>query len=168
MLIAVGKVRAPHGLKGHIKVEALSGSTDFLQGLDYVFIGKDAGDTHRRRIEGLKGIVGPTAIIKIEGFDTPEAAEGLRMNMLFLDEDELPELPEGTFYSYKLEGMDVFSTDGALLGKVRRVESYPANDCLAVIGADGQEFLVPAVKDIVKSIDEKAGRITIEDRAGLR
>ncbi len=168
MLIAVGKVRAPHGLKGHIKVEALSGSPGFLNGLDYVFIGESSEKVTRRRIEGLKGVVGSNAIIKLEGIDSPEEADSQRASFLFLEEDGLPELPDDTFYSYRLEGMEVISTEGKHLGRVVRVESYPANDCLAVLGMDGREFLVPAVKDIVKSVDVQNKRITVEDRAGLR
>ena len=168
MLIAVGKVRAPHGLKGHIKVEALSGSPDFLLDIDSIFIGESPEGASKRRIEGLKGIVGSGAILKLEGIDSPEAASCLRASFLYIEEEGLPELPEDTFYSYRLVGMEVVSTDGKHLGKVARVDSYPANDCLAVMGADGREFLVPAVKDIVKSVDEESGRITIEDRAGLR
>ncbi len=168
MLIAVGKVRAPHGLKGHIKVEALSGDPGLFQGLDHIFMGNTPELAVKWRIEGIKGIVGSGAILKLEGIDSPEDAAGLRTSFLYLDEQGLPELPEDTFYSYKLVGMEVRSTEGRHLGKVSRVDNYPANDCLAVVGADGKEFLVPAVKDIVKSVDEKQGLITIEDRAGLR
>lgn len=168
MLIAVGKVRAPHGLKGHIKVEALSGDPGVLQGLGHIFIGSSPESAVERRIEGLKGIVGAGAILKLEGVDSPEDADCMRTSFLYLEEDELPKLPEDTFYSYKLVGMKVLSTDGRNLGEVVRVDSYPANDCLAVIGGDGREFLVPAVKDIVKSVDEACGTITVEDRTGLR
>lgn len=168
MLIAVGKVRAPHGLKGHIKVEALSGDPGIFHGLGHIYVGSSPDSATSRRIEGIKGIVGAGAILKLEDVDSPEDADCMRASFLYLEEDELPELPEDTFYSYKLVGMQVMSTDGRLLGKVARVDSYPANDCLAVIGGDGSEFLVPAVKDIVKSVDEVSGVITVEDRTGLR
>lgn len=168
MLIAVGKVRAPHGLKGHIKVEALSGDPGLFKGLDCVYVGDNPEKAARRRIEGVKGMVGTGAIIKLEGIDSPEEADNLRASFLYLEEGELPDLPDDTFYSYRLVGMEVISTLGKPMGRVMRVESYPANDCLSVLGADGREFLVPAVKDFVKSVDEESGVITVEDRAGLR
>ena len=42
-----------------------------------------------------------------------------------------------------------------------------ANDVWTAVDADGEETLIPALKDVVVSVDVEAGRIVVGDIPGL-
>jgi len=168
MLIVIGKVRSVHGLKGFIKVEAFTGSDRTLRHQDEIFLGASEKSCRPFKVEGLKGATGDAVLIKLVGVDTPDSADSLKGYLIFIEQGGLPQLPEGSYYSFMLEGMEVETTEGKRLGKVTKVDHYPASDILTVSCEDGSEVLIPAVKDIVKSVDVKASKIVVEDRKGLR
>ena len=77
--------------------------------------------------------------------------------------DERPELEEDEFTMAELTGLQVVTTKGEVLGKVDEVLPYPAHDILKV-----GETLIPLVKEFVKEVDVKGGRITVELIEGMR
>jgi len=70
-------------------------------------------------------------------------------------------LPEGQYYHHQIIGLQVGTTQGELLGNV--IEILTGN---IVQGAKG-EILIPAIEDVVQSIDLDQGIITIEAIEGL-
>jgi len=168
MLIAIGKVRSVHGLKGFIKAEAYTGSDRTLKAQEELFLGASDKSCRPYKIEGLKGATGDVVLVKFVGVDTPDDAASLKGYLIMIEQDRLPQLPEGSYYSFMLEGMDVETAEGKKLGKVTIVDHYPASDILTVSSEDGSEILIPTVKDIIRSIDMKASKIIVEDRKGLR
>jgi 16S rRNA processing protein RimM len=168
MLIAVGKVRSAHGLKGLVKVEAFAGSDRTLKDQGDLYLGVSPDSCNPYKVETFRKATGDVVLIKFEGINSPDDIELIKGLLIFISEEKLPVLPKGSFYSFMLEGLQVFTTQGELLGKVVRVDHYPANDILAVIAQGGNEILIPAVKDLVRKIELKEGRIIVEDRKGLR
>jgi len=106
------------------------------------------------------------AIVKLEGIDSVEQAEKLRGKTLEIHRRQLETLPEGQYYHFQLIGLEVWTAEGQRLGKVIRVLSAPSNDNYVVSGEKG-EILIPAIEDVVKSVDLESGRITIEAMEGL-
>ena len=51
---------------------------------------------------------------------------------------------------------------GAELGVVENVLRTGSNDVYQARGKDGKELLIPALKAVVKEIDVKGGRMTVE------
>ena len=107
-----------------------------------------------------------TVIAKIEGVDTPEAAEKLRNKILYMHRDDL-ELDEDTYYISDLIGLEVRDADSdEVYGKIDDVLQTGANDVYVVKGAD-REYLVPAIADVVVSTDIDGGIMTIRPLDGL-
>ena len=75
-------------------------------------------------------------------------------------------LPEGQYYHHQIIGLQVRTTQGEVLGSVSQVLTGKSNDNYLVQGADG-EIIIPAIEDVVKSIDLDGGCITIEAIEGL-
>ena len=75
-------------------------------------------------------------------------------------------LPEGQFYHHQVIGLQVLTTQGEFLGNIIEVLTGKSNDNYIVQGAKG-EILIPAIEDVVKSIDLKQGCMTIEAIEGL-
>ena len=75
-------------------------------------------------------------------------------------------LPEGQHYQFQLIGLEVWTSQGELLGEITEILTTPGNDNYVVKGDRG-EVLIPAIEDVVKSIDLNKGRIVIEAIRGL-
>ena len=106
------------------------------------------------------------AIIKLDTIDNLEDAQRLRGQPLEIHHSQLEPLPEGQYYHFQLIGLEVWTTQGELLGNITGILTAKSNDNYVVRGARG-EVLVPAIDDIVKSIDLDKERITIEAVKGL-
>lgn len=75
-------------------------------------------------------------------------------------------LPEGQFYHDQLIGLQVRTTRGEYIGDVVDILTGKSNDNYIVRGPTG-EILIPAIEDVVQSIDLDKGIITIEVIEGL-
>jgi 16S rRNA processing protein RimM len=75
-------------------------------------------------------------------------------------------LSEGQYYHHQIIGLQVKTTQGELLGNITEVISGKSNDNYIVQGARG-EILIPAIEDVIKSIDLDQGCMTIEAIEGL-
>jgi len=74
--------------------------------------------------------------------------------------------PEEQFYHDQIIGLQVKTTGGEFIGTVTDILSGISNDNYIVRSADG-EVLIPAIEDVVRSIDIEQGFITIEPIEGL-
>ncbi len=157
--VAVGRVLAPFGVSGEIKVEPLAPPRTFAPGRSL----RLRGDV--REIESSRPHKG-AVLLRLSGIDTPEEVAGYRGEYLLVQESDLEELGEGEYYRYELIGLRVVSTEGEELGEITEVLERPANDVFVVRGAKG-EALVPAVDDIVREVDVAGGVVTIEVVPGL-
>lgn len=75
-------------------------------------------------------------------------------------------LPEGQYYHHQIIGLQVRTTRGEYIGDIIDILSGQSNDNYIVRGATG-EILIPAIADVVRSIDLDEGIITIEAIEGL-
>ena len=105
-------------------------------------------------------------LIKLEGIDSLEAAEGLRDATLQVPEAEAHQLPGGTYFHFQVIGLKVVTTTGEDLGEVVEILSPGGNDIYVTRGPRG-EVLVPAIGDVVKSVDLERGVLTVEPLPGL-
>jgi 16S rRNA processing protein RimM len=157
--VTIGEVLGAWGLKGAFRVRPLTdfperfepGATVFIQGVPNVI------QSSNWQKDGV--------IVTLPGVDNPEAAAGLRQKTLDIPATELRELPDGQYYQFDIIGMEVFTTDGIRLGKVTDILNC-GNDVYVVKG-EAKEILIPATKDVIKNIDLKNKRITIEPIEGL-
>jgi len=75
-------------------------------------------------------------------------------------------LPEGQFYHDQIIGLQVRTTRGEYIGEITDILTGKSNDNYIVRGATG-EILIPAIEDVVQSIDLDARIVTIEPTEGL-
>ena len=158
--ITIGKILAPWGNKGKLKVEV---ATDFPQRFApsaKVYINRqpmtlDSTDWHKGK-----------AIVKLNTINSIEDAEKLQGQLVEIHHSQLHSLPEGQYYHFQLIGLEVWTTQGELLGNITEILSTPSNDNYVVSGAKG-EILIPAIEDVIKSIDLNKGCLLIEPIEGL-
>ena len=158
--IAIGEIVAPHGTKGKLKVMVL---TDFPQRFaanSTVYVNHQPMTIENST--WYKGMV----VIKLPAIDSLQDAQRLRGEMIEIHPSQLQPLQEGQYYLFQLIGLEVWTTAGELLGNIKEIITAKSNDNYVVSGDKG-EFLIPAIEDVVKSVDLEAKRITIEPLEGL-
>ena len=106
-------------------------------------------------------------ILKLKGIETPEQAETLRNCYIKMDRKNAKKLPEGTYYIADLIGLDVYSDDGKLLGKLDDIFNTGSNDIYVVKDELGKQILLPAISDVVKDINLEEKKIIVHILNGL-
>jgi len=162
--VAVGRVARAHGVKGEVAVLPLSEVEARFREGSRLFVGEGSSRTltvvssrpHRQRL-----------LVTFEELRDRAEAEALGGAYLFVPSDSSPSLPPGQYWPHQLVGCEVETAGGRALGRCREVIHTPANDVWAIEGADGSEVLIPALKDVVRTVDIDAGRIVVEAIPGL-
>ena len=75
-------------------------------------------------------------------------------------------LAEGQFYHHQIIGLQVKTTSGEYIGEITDILTGKSNDNYIIHGATG-EILIPAIEDVIQSIDLSTGIVTIEPIDGL-
>ncbi|MGZ8805433.1 MAG: ribosome maturation factor RimM, partial [Microbacterium sp.] len=87
--------------------------------------------------------------------------------ILWIDQDDDDVAAEDdAWYDHQLVGLDVVR-EGAVVGRVIRVDHFPAQDLLIVRVPGDLEVLVPFVKAIVPEVDVSGGRVIVTPPPGL-
>ena len=100
-------------------------------------------------------------LISFDGIETREEAGEYRNQMVYVEADALPELPEGEFYHHELIGLRVENEAGQALGVLEQVLVTGANDVYVVRTGDDQELLLPVIHDVVLEIDPENGKVVV-------
>jgi 16S rRNA processing protein RimM len=160
-LVVVGRVRAPQGLKGEIRVEVMSDSPGRFSAGGILYL---MGEPYR--IEGSSMLPRGDVVLKLEGIEDRAGAERFRGAVLTVPEDMVPPLPEGTYYHFQIIDMRVYTQEDEYLGMVTEILPTGTNDVYVVSG-NGREILIPALDHVIKGMDVEGGRMTVELPQGL-
>jgi 16S rRNA processing protein RimM len=163
--VAIGVVRKPHGIHGQCSVNGFGYTLAKLCAPVKLRLGRDAQTATEIMVmeirENPKGF-----ICTFDGYGDMNSAEGLRDQLLFCDSNDLPELDDKTHYGFELEGLTVVAEeDGAAIGTVTAVESYPTVDCIEVLRDNGGVVVIAMTPGVVKSVDKRSGTITVSRSA---
>lgn len=157
----MGRVVRAWGRGGEVKVEVLTDFPERFQPGQKLYLQRQVTTVERSHRRGLQ------VVLKLSTVSSREAAEELRDQRLEIHRSEVPPLPSGQHYHFELVGLEVWTAQGEPLGHITEVLSTLGND-IYVVEYEGQEILIPAIEDVVKSIDLRAGRLVIQEIEGLR
>lgn len=164
--VAIGRVVKAHGLSGEVKLLPLTDDLDRFHTLDGCYVlspNSEAGEF--RRIEAVR-LQGGMPIIKLEGSDEIEAASQLVGRFLAVKEEGLAPLRQDSFYAWQVVGCRVVTEDGTEVGMLSDIE-YGNGQDLWVVQKGEREHLIPAVAEIIVSVDPDAKKIVIRPPEGL-
>ncbi|MDN3649867.1 ribosome maturation factor RimM [Reinekea marina] len=163
--IVLGKISSVYGVKGWVKVFSYTEPMDRI--LEY-------GDWTLRQGQKLIGVEvdkgrshGKGMVAHLKGVDDREVAKKYSGAEICVPKDRLPELDEGEYYWYELEGLTVINTEGVVLGEVDHLMAAgPGNDVIVVKGnansIDKRERLIPYVDQFLLEIDLGKGEMTVD------
>ena len=100
-------------------------------------------------------------ILNLADVQTREEAENLAGKDIWIDSGRLPKLPAGEYYWFEILGLEVFRADtGGYVGRVKAIMPTLAHD-VYVVQEEEAEYLIPAVAEMILSIDPEQGRLLI-------
>lgn len=161
--IECGKIVTTHGLQGEVKVQPWCDYPEFLEEFDRFYLeeGKTLLEVATCRIH--KGM----GLILFKGYETIDAAAALRNKVLYINRED-DSLKEGDYYIQDLIGLEVYDIDTKEhYGRLTEVSPTGANDVYHILFADGKERLIPAIPQVVLTVDIKENRMEIRPLEGL-
>lgn len=164
MLITIGRVVKPWGVKGEVKIEPLTDFPDRFGKLERVYLASPAGPIECR-IKSVRFRGGAPHII-FEGYETPEKARTLAGWLVQIPSDEAIPLPEGSYYWFELIGMEVFTERGERLGVIDDIFRTGSND-VYVVKKGRKEYYIPATQEVIRGVDRRERRMLIHVIDGL-
>lgn len=138
--ILVGKIVAPQGIRGEVRVQSFAENTMDFQKFNVYSTRFADGDFKFVRTVPNSNVV----IAKIRGFDDRNAAETLRGTELFINRDALPDLNTDEYYQADLIGFGVVR-DGVQIGTVDCFQNYGAGDIIELDNGDMVSFVGASV-----------------------
>jgi len=157
-MVVMGRVSAPHGVKGWIKVQPFTREIDGLLGYPLWWLGKDG--EWRQHLIAESAVHGSLVLARLEGCTDREAATALKGAEVAIPRHLLPESGEGEYYWSDLLGIEVVNRRGEHLGRVAKVLETGANNVLVLEGE--QELLVPFVDSVILSVDLAGRRLSVD------
>ena len=145
--ITIGTIVAPHGVRGDLRIVPQTDFPDRFLTMDACYI--DGKEYHIASARFHKQFV----LATFKEVPDRNAAELLARKDIKVPREELMPLPEGRYYIFEIEGLRVEDRDGNYLGEVKEVLQPGANDVYVVAKEGVPDLLLPALKDVVLSID---------------
>ena len=104
--------------------------------------------------------------VKVDGINTKE--EALERKGWFVEvEKDNKVLAKNEYYFVDLEKCDVFDEKDNKLGKVKKVEEFPAQITLRVARNDKPDFFVPFIDQFIVSVDINNKKIVVKVMEGM-
>ena len=160
----IGKIVAPFGIRGELKVQPLTDIPDRFSQLDTIHLGPDYT---RYVIEGVRPYKGDMVLLALEGVDDANAAELLRNRDLCIPVDQLTKLPPDSYYQHDILGLRVFTLDNQEVGTIVDIMTTGGNDVYILRSSEKREVLIPAIKEVIKQIDLVRRMMYIDPMKGL-
>jgi 16S rRNA processing protein RimM len=169
MDLVVGRVAKAHGIAGEVVVEVRTDDPDarFAAGSSLRGRPSRGGPESRYVVESVRDH-GGRLLVRLDGVADRNAAESLKGTVFVVDSQDLPPIEDpDEFYDHQLEGLEVVTTTGTVVGSVAEVLHTAAGELLSVRTAEEGEVLVPFVSAIVTSVSLADRTIEIDPPEGL-
>lgn len=154
----MGRVRAPFGIRGWVKVQPFTQEVDGLLGYREWWLNRaGAWATHRVvEVEAHSA----TVVARFEGCEDRDAAARFTGADVAIPRSELPATAKDEFYWADLIGAEVTNARGEALGRVASLLETGANPVLVLEG--DRERLVPFIASVVLEVDVGNRRLVLD------
>lgn len=163
--LKVGQIINTHGVKGEVKVFPLTDDVKRFSKLKFVYM-KVKDEYLKVDIQGVKYFKN-FAILKLKDIEDMNSAEKYKNVYLYVDRENSVALEEDTYFVADLIGLKVETMEGEVLGEIVYIFETGSNDVYEVKQENGKNILIPAIKDVVKNVDIKNGKVVINLIEGL-
>ncbi len=149
----------PHGLKGEVTVVLEDDAPNDISSLDSVFLEQNSRLVPYF-IETVSG-QGKKTFLKLEDINSPEAAQQISKQSIYIPRSLRPKLQRGKFYDDEVKGFEVVDYQIGLLGEVDDVVAAGPNRLIS-LQYQSKEVLIPTNGPFIKSVNKTKRRIEVE------
>ena len=143
-LILVGQIGGAFGVKGEVRITAFT--ADPMALMTYQPLLKADGTPALTLLSARPDKAGVVA--RVKEIATKEQADALRGLKLYVPRDRFPEPEEDEFYLADLIGLEARGVDGGVLGRVKSVQNFGADDMLEISPVvDGPTWYLPFTRE---------------------
>ena len=162
----VGQIVNTFGIKGFLKVKPFTDEKERFEELKTVYIVQKGKmkEVEIKEVSYQKEMV----LLKLKGIEDLTEAEKYKGAYLKIARKDAKKLPEGTYFIADLLGLEVYTEEGELLGKLDDIFNTGANDVYVVKNELGKQILLPSIKEVIKQIDLENEKIIVHLIEGLR
>jgi 16S rRNA processing protein RimM len=157
-LILVGQVAGGFGIKGEVRVTAFT--ADPLALTAYGPLLRADGSPGLTLISARhekNGVVG-----RAKEIQTKEQADALRGLKLHVPRDRFPQPDEDEFYLADLIGLEARDAEGAVLGRIKAIQNFGADDMLEIDpAAGGPTWYLPFTREAAPELHLDAGWLLV-------
>ena len=153
--LEAGEIVSTHGVRGEMKVLPWADGPEFLCDFQRVRIAGVEYKVEKCRVQKSCNL------LKIQGIDTMEAAQGMRGKVVEIFRCDAP---EDMIFAAELIGIHVLDGENEI-GILTDVLDYPGNKVYVVKGE--KVYMIPAVKAFVLKIDVDAGTMLVHLIEGM-
>ncbi|MCH3950343.1 MAG: ribosome maturation factor RimM [Acidaminococcus sp.] len=146
--IVIGKIVAPHGVRGEFRIMPLSEHPERYKDMKTIHL-DDGRALTVVSLRAHKNVL----LMQTKEITTMNEAELLRGRKIVVTPEELPPLPEGQFYVRDILGFTVVSPEGEVIGTMKDVITPATTDVFVIASPSGEEILVAAIAENIKKID---------------
>lgn len=147
--ITVGKIVAPHGVRGDVRVFPLTDFPERFKQMPIAYL----DDGTKLTTEGTARFHKQFVLLKFRGLDTMNSVEPLKGKLIQVTREDVVVLPEGHYYFFDIIGLAVYTEDGEPLGEVTDILQTGSNDVYVAEKQGQKPILIPALKEVVRHID---------------
>lgn len=162
-MVVMGRIVAPYGVFGWLKVVPDTEAFDGLFDYDTWWLGK--GDDWREyQVETAK-VHNDVLVVKLAGINDRDAAFACKGKQVAVPREQLPEPDDNEYYWSDLIGLNVKNQQGVDFGSIIDVFETGANDVLVVKKDDApknEERLLPFIAAVVLEVDLKAKTMLVD------
>ena len=163
--VLLGKIIATHGVKGQLRIFLFSGEFSSIAGLDTIMV--KAPNSGMETFEvAAAARHGKKVLLTLKNYDNVNQVLHLVGRELYVERDQLPELPEGEYYWRDLVGLRVVTDQGEMLGTLTEIIATGSNDVYVVQGVE-REYLIPALEEVVLEVNLDDGVMKVSPSEGL-
>jgi 16S rRNA processing protein RimM len=154
----MGRIVAPFGVKGWVKIQPFTATTESLLAYPTWWIGHH-GDWREHEVSVAR-TQGRAVLALLEGCGQREAAAALRGSEVAVPREQLPQTQANEYYWADLIGLSVVDNAEREFGRVTDILHTGANDVLVVAGS--RERLIPFITNVIREVDLAAGVIRVD------
>jgi 16S rRNA processing protein RimM len=164
-MIAVGRITKSVGIKGEVRAAMLTDSPERFAKLKAIWCGADEKAAVRFSILSMR-IERSAVVLKLKDIDSRTLADEHRGEYLFVETRDVVTPAKGSYFIHDIIGMKVVTEAGEEVGSVQDVMELPAND-VWVVTSGTKEFLIPAIKEVIRQVDLNARTVVIRPLEGM-
>lgn len=148
-LILVGQVAGGFGVRGEVRVTAYTADPKALTAYGPLM---RADGSPGLTLSGVR-VTKDGVIARAAEIETKEQADAMRGLKLHVPRENFPEPDEDEFYLADLIGIEARDAAGVVLGTVRAVQNFGADDMLEISpAAGGQTWFLPFTREAVPTL----------------